>query len=179
MPGLAHRDAVETKLHAVSVVEPKSLKEADDDPNWAAVMEEEMKAIRDSVTWSLVELPCGHRAIGLKWVYKVKHDMNGGIVNYKASLIAKGYVQCPGIDFEEVFAPVSHLELVRLLLTITVHYGWSVLHMDVKSAFLNGELQEEVYVQQPPEFIDDKHKHKVLRLHKVLYGLRQAPRAWN
>jgi hypothetical protein len=79
----------------------------------------------------------------------------------------------------EAFAPVARLELVRLLLTIAAHYGWGVHHMGIKSVFLNGELQEEVYVQQPPGFIDDKNKHKVLRLHKALYGLRQAPRAWN
>jgi hypothetical protein len=126
-----------------------------------------------------VELPHGQRAIGLKWVYKVKRDENGSIVKYKARLVAKGYVQHAGIDFEEVFAPIARLESVRLLLAIAAHSGWSVHHMDVKSAFLNGELQEEVYVQQPPGFIDDKHKNKVLRLHKALYGLRQAPRAWN
>ena len=82
----------------------------------------------------------------MKWVFKVKRDEHMAVVKHKARLVARGFVQREGIDFEEVFAPVSHLELVRLLLTITVHYGWSVLHMDVKSAFLNGELQEEVYV---------------------------------
>jgi hypothetical protein len=112
-------------------------------------------------------------------VYKVKRDENGNIVKYKARLVAKGYVQQPGVDFDEVFAPVARLESVRLLLAIAAHYGWGVHHMDVKSAFLNGELQEEVYVQQPPGFVNDKHKYKVLRLHKALYGLRQAPRAWN
>ena len=115
----------------------------------------------------------------MKWVYKVKRDENGGIVKYKERLVAKGYVQRPGIDFEEVYAPVARLESVRLVLAIAAHYGWGVHHMDVKSAFLNGELQEEVYVQQPPGFVNSKHKHKVLRLHKALYGLRQAPRAWN
>ena len=155
--------------------EPKSLKEAGGDPNWIAAMEEEMNSIRDNKTWSLVELPRGHRAIGLKWVYKVKRDENGNIAKYKACLVAKGYVQHLGIDFEEVFAPVARLESVRLLLTIAAHYDWGVHHMDVKSAFSNGELQEEVYVQQPPGFVDDKYKYKVLRLHKALYGLRQAP----
>ena len=86
-------------------------------------MEEEMKSIRDNETWSLVELPRGHRAIGLKWVYKVKRDENRSIIKYKARLVAKGYVQCPNIDFEEVFSPVARLELVRLLLAIAVHYG--------------------------------------------------------
>jgi hypothetical protein len=106
VPGLAHRD-IEAELHAVSVEEPKSLKEADGDPNWVAAMEEEMKSIRDNDTWSLVELPHRHHAIGLKWVYKVKRDENGDIVKYKARLVAKGYVQRPGIDFKEVLA-MSH-----------------------------------------------------------------------
>ena len=76
----------------------------------------------------------------MKWVYKVKRDKNGSIIKYKARLVAKGYVQCPNIDFEEVFSPVARLELVRLLLAIAAHYGWGVHHMDIKSAFLNGEL---------------------------------------
>jgi hypothetical protein len=173
------RGVEEAELHSVSVEEPQSLKEADGDPNWAAAMEEEMKSIRENDTGSFSELPQGHRAIGLKWVYKVKRDENDAIVKYKARLVAKGYVQRAGVDFEEVFAPVARLESVRMLLAIAAHCGWSVHHMDVKSAFLNGDLQEEVYVQQPPGFIDDKHKNKVLRLHKALYGLRQAPRAWN
>jgi len=107
--------------HAVSVEEPRSLKEADNDPNWVAAMEEEMKSIRDNETWSLVELPRGHRAIGLKWVYKVKRDENGGIVKYKARLVAKGYVQRLGIDFEEVYAPVARLESMRLVIAIVAH----------------------------------------------------------
>jgi hypothetical protein len=112
-------------------------------------MEEEMQSIHDNKTWSLVELPRGHRAIGLKWVYKVKRDENDNIIKYKACLVARGYVQCPDIDFEEVYAPVARLESMRLVLAIAAHYGWGIHHMDVKSVFLNGELQEEVYVQQP------------------------------
>ena len=110
---------------------------------------------------------------------QVKRDENGAIVKYKAHLVAKGYVQQPGVDFEEVYASLARLESVRLVLAVTAHFGWGVHHMDVKSAFLNGEPQEEVYVQQPPVFIDNDHKHRVLRLHKALYGLRQAPHAWN
>jgi hypothetical protein len=179
VPGRAHRDVDEAELHNVSVEEPKTFKDANGDPNWNAAMEEELKSIVDNNTWTLTDLPRDQHAIGLKWVYKVKRDENGAIVKYKARLVAKGYVQRPGIDFDEVFAPVARLESVRLLLAIAAHFGWGVHHMDVKSAFLNGELQEEVYVQQPPGFVDSKHKHKVLRLRKALYGLRQAPRAWN
>ena len=134
-------------------------------------------AITDNATWELVELPTGHRAIGLKWVYKVKRDEHGNIVRHKARLVAKGYVQRAGVDYDEVFAPVARMESVRLMLAVAAHQGWEVHHMDVKSAFLNGDLQEEVYVSQPAGFIIQGAEHKVLKLKKALYGLRQAPRA--
>jgi hypothetical protein len=113
-------------------------------------MDEEMASIIDNDTWELATLPAGHKAIGLKWVYKVKRDAAGIIVKHKARLVAKGYAQQQGVDFEEVFAPVARMETVRLLLALAAHSGWEVHHMDVKSAFLNGILSEEVYVQQPP-----------------------------
>ncbi|KAF0925349.1 hypothetical protein E2562_016040 [Oryza meyeriana var. granulata] len=130
-------------------------------------------------TWRLVPLPPGHRPIGLKWVYKVKKNAAGEVIKHKARLVAKGYVQQPGVDFDEVFAPVARIESVRLLLALAAQEGWPVHHMDVKSAFLNGELIEEVYVRQPPGFTVVSHEDKVLHLDKALYGLRQAPRAWN
>ena len=101
------------------------------------------------------------------------------MIKHKARLVAKGYVQRQGVDFEEVFAPVARLESVRLLLAMAAQEGWIVHHMDVKSAFLNGELSEEVYVAQPPGFIKEGAEDKVPYLDKALYGLRQAPRAWN
>jgi len=126
----------------------------------------------------LVELPLHARPIGLKWVYKTKKDAAGVITKHKARLVAKGYVQRQGVDFDEVFAPVARLESVRLLLAHAASEGWAVHHMDVKSAFLNGDLQEEVYVEQPPGFVLKGHERKVLHLVKALYGLRQAPRTW-
>ena len=110
-------------------------------------------------------------------MFKVKRDEHGAIVKHKTRLVAKGYVQRPGIDFTEVFAPVARLESVRVLLAVAAHEGWEVHHMDVKSTFLNGELQEEVYVAQPAGFVVEGAEHKVLKLKKALYGLRQAPRA--
>ena len=142
-------------------------------------MLEELSSIEQNDTWTLVELPQGHRAIGLKWVFKIKRDEQGAIVKHKARLVAKGYVQRSSVDFDEVFAPVARMESVRMLLAVAAQEGWFVHHMDVKSAFLNGELVEEVYVQQPPGFTAAGHGEKVLRLKKALYGLRQAPRAWN
>jgi transposase InsO family protein len=159
--------------------EPSTLVEAEGDEDWRMAMVDELASIEQNSTWTLVDLPAGHRPIGLKWVFKLKRDANGIILKHKARLVAKGYAQRPGIDFDEVFAPVARLDSVRLLLAVAAQFKWQVHHMDVKTAFLNGELGEEVYVSQPPGFIDGKNSSKVLRLHKALYGLRQAPRAWN
>lgn len=142
-------------------------------------MMEEMKSIEDNQTWTLVDLPPGRKAIGLKWVYKVKRDEQGAVSKHKARLVVKGYAQQHGIDYDEVFAPVARLDSVRLLIALAAHESWEVHHMDVKSAFLNGELGEEVYVQQPAGFVVTGKEHKVLKLRKALYGLHQAPRAWN
>jgi len=139
----------------------------------------EMNSIQSNKTWELSMLPAGHKAIGLKWVFKVKKDPDGNIIKHKARLVAKGYAQREGVDFEEVFAPVARIETVRLLIALAAQKGWQVHHMDVKSAFLNGDLMEEVYVQQPPGFVVEGGSGKVLKLNKALYGLRQAPRAWN
>jgi hypothetical protein len=109
-------------------------------------MQEERSSIEENRTWTLVDLPAGFRPIGLKWVYKVKRNERGVIVKHKARLVAKGYVQRTRIDFEEVYAPVARLESVRLLLVVAAQEGWEVHHMDVESAFLNGDLVEEVYV---------------------------------
>ena len=142
-------------------------------------MQEELEAIESNSTWRLTTLPPSHRAIGLKWVYKVKKDAHGVVLKHKARLVAKGYVQRHGINYDEVFAPVARLESIRLLLARAEDSGWDVHHMDVKSAFLNDELEEEVYVQQPAGFAAKEKEHLVLRLDKALYGLKQAPRAWN
>uniref|UniRef100_A0A8R7U4Q1 Reverse transcriptase Ty1/copia-type domain-containing protein n=1 Tax=Triticum urartu TaxID=4572 RepID=A0A8R7U4Q1_TRIUA len=141
-------------------------------------MEEEMKAIADNNTWTPAALPTGSRAIGLKWVFKLKKDADGNVVKHKARLVVKGYAQRQGVDFDEVFAPVARMETVRVLIALAAHAGWPVHHMDVKSAFLNGDLAKEVFVHQPEGFINDDNPHGVLRLSKALYGLRQAPRAW-
>jgi len=109
-------------------------------------MKEEMASIEQNNTWKLVNLPRCHKPIGLKWVFKVKRDEEGAIVKHNARLVAKGYVQQHGVDFGEVFAPVARMESIRMLLAVAAQEGWFVHHMDVKSAFLNGELEEEVYV---------------------------------
>ncbi|KAD4586296.1 hypothetical protein E3N88_23897 [Mikania micrantha] len=159
--------------------EPTSFEEAVTYKEWKEAMEAELSSIEKNSTWSLTDLPVGQKAIGLKWVFKLKKDANGHVTKCKARLVAKGYVQRKGIDFEEVYAPVARMETIRLLLAIASREGWLVHHLDVKSAFLNGELQEEVYVKQPEGFEIKGKENKVYKLTKALYGLRQAPRAWN
>ena len=176
-PELAHRD-LEERLLLASDAEPASFEEAMRHDCWRHAMLDEMTSIEASGTWRLVEPPARTRPIGLKWVFKTKKDAAGIVTKHKARLVAKGYIQRQGIDFDEVFAPVARLESVRLLLAHAACQGWAVHHMDVKSAFLNGVLQEEVYVEQPPGFVLHGHENKVLHLVKALYGLRQAPRAW-
>ncbi|GJV63637.1 ribonuclease H-like domain, reverse transcriptase, RNA-dependent DNA polymerase [Tanacetum coccineum] len=146
---------------------------------WIEAIKVELDSINRNNTWELTTLPKGHKAIGLKWVFKTKKEANGSIIKHKARLVAKGYIQQHGIDFEEVFAPVARMETIRLLLAIAANNKWEVHHLDVKSAFLHGDLKEEVYVTQPEGFVKRQDNGKVYRLIKVLYGLRQAPRAWN
>jgi hypothetical protein len=115
-------------------------------------MIDEIRSIEENKTWRLVDLPAGHKPIGLKWVFKLKKDPSGAVVKHKARFFTKGYAQRVGVDFGEVFAPVARLDSVRLLLALAAQEGWMAHHMDVRSAFLNGELKEEVYVCQPPGF---------------------------
>ena len=109
----------------------------------------------------------------------MKRDENGAVAKNKERLVVKGYAQRLGIDYDEVFAPVARLDTMRLLIALAAHEGWEIHHMDVKSAFLNGNLKEEVYVEQQADFIRKGNDHKVFKLKKALYGLHQAPRAWN
>lgn len=167
------------ELMLLKVEGPVNYREANEEKEWRDAMKSEMETIEKNNTWVLTDLPPGHKPIGLKWVFKLKKDSEGNLVKHKARLVAKGYVQRKGIDYNEVFAPVARLETIRLLLALSAKEGWEVHHLDVKSAFLNGELLEEVYVMQPEGFEKKGQEQKVYRLLKALYGLRQAPRAWN
>ncbi|KAG7565068.1 Zinc finger CCHC-type superfamily [Arabidopsis suecica] len=159
--------------------EPMDFQEAIEKKTWRDAMDEEIKAIKKNDTWELASLPNGHKAIGVKWVYKAKKNSKGEVERYKARLVAKGYSQRAGIDYDEVFAPVARLETVRLIISLSAQNKWKIHQMDVKSAFLNGDLEEEVYIEQPQGYIVKGEENKVLRLKKALYGLKQAPRAWN
>ncbi|GJV10117.1 putative ribonuclease H-like domain-containing protein [Tanacetum coccineum] len=125
-----------------------------------------------------LNLPKGHRAIGTKWVYRNKKDERGIVIRNKARLVAQGHTQEEGIDYDEVFAPVARIEAIRIFLAYASYMGFTVYQMDVKSAFLYGQIEEEVYVCQPPGFEDPDHPDKVYKVVKALYGLHQAPRAW-
>jgi len=151
---------------------------AKQDPKWKAAMEEEMHALQKNKTWELVPLPKGKRAVGCKWVFTVKQNPKGEVDRYKARLVAKGYSQTYGIDYDETFAPVAKMGTVRTLISCAVNFGWPLHQMDVKNAFLHGDLQEEVYMEIPPGFANNQTAGKVCRLKKSLYGLKQSPRAW-
>eukprot|EP00253_Pinus_taeda_P010323 PITA_10323 len=141
-------------------------------------MNEEINAIEKSKTWEVVDLPEGKDAIGVKWVYKTKRNAEGKIDRHKARLVVKGYKQQQGRDYDETFAPVAGMEIVKIVLSIAAQHKWKIYQMDVKYAFLNGVLKEEVYVEQPPGYEVAGQEHKVCKLKKALYGLKQAPRAW-
>lgn len=159
-------------------IEPTCFEDAAVNEEWMRAMKEELEAIERNKTWRLVDLPDGKDAIGLKWIYKSKFNADGSLKKNKARLVVKGYAQIPGTDFSETFAPVARLDTVRLIISVAAHNGWPLAQLDVKSAFLNGDLIEDVYVNQPEGFVVKGSEHKVYKLHKALYGLRQAPRAW-
>ncbi|GJT02972.1 putative RNA-directed DNA polymerase [Tanacetum coccineum] len=177
--GKSHQD-LHTCLFAcfLSQEEPKRVSKALSDPAWVEAMQEELLQFKLQKVWILVDLPKGHRAIGTKWVYRNKKDERGIVIRNKARLVAQGHTQEEGIDYDEVFAPVARIEAIRMFLAYASYMGFMVYQMDVKSAFLYGQIEEEVYVCQPPGFEDPNHPDKVYKVVKALYGLHQAPRAW-
>eukprot|EP00253_Pinus_taeda_P003187 PITA_03187 len=142
-------------------------------------MDEELEQIKKNNIWELVPGPKDKNVIGTKWIFKNKLNENGEVIRNKARLVCKGYAQQEGIDFEENFAPVAKLEAIRMFLALSSFQKLKVFQMDVKSAFLNGDLEEEVYIEQPDGFILGNDQNFVCKLKKALYGLKQAPRACN
>ncbi|CAL5423091.1 unnamed protein product [Camellia sinensis] len=158
--------------------DPVIFNNAVQDPKWQQAMDEEIHAIEKNNTWELTNIPKGHKSIDVKWVYKTKLNAQSKIEKYKARLIAKGYKQHLGIDYNEVFAPVARHDTIRLVIALAAPNSWPIFQLDVKSTFLYGDLQEEVYVDQPPGYVCQGNETKVYKLRKALYGLKQAPRAW-
>lgn len=164
----------------LSVIEPTSYNNAqqsNEKDEWKKAMDEEMEALKSNEVWKLVELPKGRTAISCKWIYRIKKDANGKITRYKARLVANGFSQIYGIDFTETYAPVVSMKTLRSMISYSATENLLMHQMDVKTAFLNGELNEEVYMKQPKGYSDGTTK--VCKLQKTLYGLKQSPREWN
>ncbi|RVW36122.1 Retrovirus-related Pol polyprotein from transposon RE2 [Vitis vinifera] len=161
-----------------SISLPKSTHEALSHPGWRQAMVDEMAALHSSGTWDLVVLPSGKSTVGCRWVYAVKVGPDGQVDRLKARLVAKGYTQVYGSDYGDTFSPVAKIASVRLLLSMAAMCSWPLYQLDIKNAFLHGDLAEEVYMEQPPSFVAQGESGLVCRLRHSLYGLKQSPRAW-
>jgi len=157
--------------------EPESYEVASQHENWQKAIVEELKALEQNGTWTMTLIPKGKHVIGCKWVYKVKYRVDGSLERYKARLVAKGYTQKKGLDYLHTFSLVAKITTIRLLLSLAFIHNWYLKQLDVKNAFLHGNLDEEVYMQLPPGFSHHDRSH-VCHLHKSLYGLHQASRQW-
>ena len=161
--------------------EPSCYKEAmlrEDKLKWEKAMQSEMDSLHKNSTWELVSLPAGKRILPCKWIYKMKVTDSASKPRYKARLVAKGFRQQEGIDFEEIFSPVVKMTTLRCVLALAAQMDMELVQMDVKTAFLHGDLQEEIYMQQPEGFEEKSKANMVCKLKKSLYGLKQAPREW-
>jgi hypothetical protein len=161
----------------VSSIEPYRIEDALRDPDWVVAMQEELNNFTRNEVWHLVPRP-NQNVVGTKWVFRNKKDEHGVVTRNKSRLVAKGYSQVEGLDFDETYAPVARIESIHILLAYATYHGFKLYQMDVKSAFLNGPIKKEVYVEQPPGFEDSKYSNHVYKLSKALYGLKQAPREW-
>ena len=155
--------------------EPSHYNDAKQYAHWNEAMELELNALKKAQTWEIIDPPNGKKPIGCRWVFKVKTKSDGSLERYKARLVAKGYAQEYGVDYDETFAPVARMTSVRALIAIASIKKWPIFQLDVKNAFLNGNLNEEVYMEPPPGM---NLNGKILKLKKALYGLKQAPKAW-
>eukprot|EP00253_Pinus_taeda_P002980 PITA_02980 len=166
------------ELNSSKDFEPTSFKEAASHDEWKEGMQKEYDALIKNGTWKLVDPPIGTKSIGCKWVYKNKYKADGSLAKHKARLVAKGFAQKEGVDYQETFAPTAKWATIRTLFALAAQNGWKVHQMDVKTAFLIGDLKENVFMSQPEGFAVKGHEHKVCKLVKSLYGLKQAPRGW-
>ncbi|MDF3573139.1 reverse transcriptase domain-containing protein, partial [Enterobacter cloacae] len=150
-----------------------------DSTRWQEAMESEMDSMYSNQVWTLVNPPEGIVPIGCKWIYKRKIGSDGKVETYKARLVAKGYNQKQGVDYEDTFSPVALLKSIRILLAIAAHYDYEICQMDVKTAFLNENIEEDLYMEQPKGFVSCGEDHKVCKLQRSIYGLKQVSRSWN
>ncbi|RVW94082.1 Copia protein [Vitis vinifera] len=145
---------------------------------WKKAVQDEIDALEKNGTWTITDLPVGKRPVGCKWIFTIKYKADGSVERFKARLVARGFTQSYGIDYQETFAPVAKLNTIRILLSLAVNQDWCLQQLDIKNAFLNGDLEEEVYMEIPPGFEESMAKNQVCKLQKSLYGLKQSPRAW-
>ena len=158
--------------------EPTNYEEAVQKKEWVEAMTEEYQSIMKNDVWDIVLKQEGKSIVSSKWIFKIKHAADGSIEKYKARFVAIGFSQKEGIDYEETFAPVARYTPIRIIMALTSIMKWDLHQMDVKTAFLNGVIEEEVYIEQPQGFeVEDRRTH-VCKLKKALYGLKQAPRSW-
>ncbi|GMG39212.1 unnamed protein product [Aspergillus oryzae] len=157
----------------------KSAMESSNAAKWKDACDSEVDSLRKNKTWTLVPLPQGRKAIGCRWVFRIKENQAGEIERFKARLVAKGFSQKYGVDYEETFAPVAKFTSIRILLSLAAKYNLTVHQMDVKTAFLNGLLDEDIYMVQPEGYTDEERPDYVCHLKRSLYGLKQSPRMWN
>ena len=165
-------------LAFISQIDPKTFSEAENDENWILAMQEELNQFERNQVWILVPCPQNHSIIGTKCVFRNKLDESGIIIRNKVRLVAQGYNQEEGTDFDETFAPIARLEAIRMLLAFVCFKDFKLYQMNVKCVFLNGYISEEVYVQQPSDLENHEFPNHILKLLKALYGLKQAPHAW-
>lgn len=158
--------------------EPSSYEEAKDNDNWQQAMREEIDALLKNETWDLVPQPAGCQPVSCKWVYRLKRKIDGSTEIFKARLVARGFSQHQGLDYEETFSPVAKMATVRTLISLAAKMNWRLWQLDVKNAFLYGELDRDIFMMQPEGFVSNDHPSYVCKLKKALYGLKQAPRAW-
>nr|GEZ13070.1 Gag-Pol polyprotein [Tanacetum cinerariifolium] len=175
--GINHQTSVARTPEQNGVVERRNRTLVEAARTMLSAAKEELHQFNRLDVWELVDRPLCKNVINIKWLWKNKHDEENTIIRNKSRLVAKGYAQKEGVDFEESFAPVARLEVVRLFIAYAAHKSFTVYQMDVKTTFLYGPLKEEVYVNQRNGFVDPYHPDKVYRLKKALYGLKQAPRA--
>ncbi|THH04538.1 hypothetical protein EW146_g10151 [Bondarzewia mesenterica] len=162
-------------------IEPRNVDDARkraDWPKWEAAILDELGRMEKLGMWDLVERPTAANVVGSKWVFKIKRGAAGEITKYKARLVAQGFTQVPGIDYGDMFAPVAKLTSIRVLLALAARFDWEIHQMDVKNAFLNGDLEEEIYMKQPPGYAAPGLEDKVCRLIKTIYGLKQSSQRW-
>ncbi|KAI3791050.1 hypothetical protein L2E82_04605 [Cichorium intybus] len=166
----------------INLDEPANYREAVAGPEstkWKEAMDSEIKSMYKNLVWNLVDNVPGRKTVGYKWIFKKKTDMDGNVHTFKARLVAKGFTQTPGIDYDDTFSPVTKIKSIRIMLAIAAFHDYEIWQMDVKTAFLNGKLTEDVYMNQPEGFVDAKYPNKVCKLEKSIYGLKQASRSWN